>query len=188
MADKVDAATATMIRNLEEKTGKSLDQWVAVVKQLGAAKHGEIVKALKDAHGLGHGYANLVAHAAAGNVGAEAPAGDDLLSAQFAGDKAGLRPIYDRLVAEISKFGSDVEFSPKKANVSVRRSKQFALLQPSTKSRFDVGIQLKGAAPAGRLEASGSWSAMVSHRVRLESASDVDAELIGWLRKAYESA
>lgn len=188
MADKVDAATATMIRNLEEKTGRTLDQWIAVVKGLGAAKHGEIVKTLKDAHGLGHGYANLVAHAAAGNVGAEAPADDDLLAAQYAGDRAGLRPIYDRLAAAIAGFGADVAFSPKKTYVSVRRSKQFAILQPSTKSRFDVGIQLKGAAPAGRLEASGSWNAMVSHRVRLESADGVDAELIGWLRKAYESA
>lgn len=85
-------------------------------------------------------------------------------------------------------FGSDVEFAPKKAYVSLRRSKQFALVQPSTKTRVDVGLKLRDAAPEGRLEASGSFNAMVSHRVRVESPAEVDAELIGWLRKAYDEA
>jgi hypothetical protein len=88
----------------------------------------------------------------------------------------------------VRKFGADVELDPKKAYVSVRRNKQFALVQPSTKTRVDVGIQLKGAPPAGRLEASGSWNAMVSHRVRVESVAEVDAELIGWLKEAYAKA
>ena len=88
----------------------------------------------------------------------------------------------------VAKFGSDVEFSPKKTYVSLRRSKQFALVQPSTPERLDVGINLKGAAPGGRLEASGSFNAMVSHRVRVTAASDIDAELLGWLRAAYDAA
>ena len=72
--------------------------------------------------------------------------------------------------------------------MSVRRSKQFALLQPSTATRFDVGIVLKGVAPAGRLEASGSFNAMVTHRVRVETIDQVDRELIGWLKRAYQEA
>ncbi|MHC5210917.1 MAG: DUF5655 domain-containing protein [Planctomycetota bacterium] len=183
----LDAATQSMIRNLEEKTGKSLAQWVKIAKAMGDKKHGEVVKALKADHGLGHGYANLVAHSAKGAVGPAAPAGGELLAAQYAGDKAALRPIHDKLAKAIARFGKDVEFAPKKAYVSVRRNKQFAILQPSTKTRFDVGIQLKGVPPKGRLEKSGSWNAMVSHRVRLESAKDVDAELIGGLEQAYEA-
>lgn len=187
-----DDATATMIANLREKTGKTIEQWVAAAKSSGKTKHGEIVSWLKGDHGMGHGYANLVAHAtldpgvidaATGGGG-----GDDLLAAQYAGAKAGLTPIYDKLIAAVAKFGGDVEVSPKKTYVSLRRSKQFALVQPSTAARIDVGIQLKGTAPAGRLEASGSFNAMVSHRVRVEKAGDVDAELIGWLRKAYDNA
>ena len=98
------------------------------------------------------------------------------------------RTIYDALIACVKKFGSDVEVSPKKTYVSLRRSKQFALFQPSTATRLDVGINLKGVKPAGRLEASGSFNAMVSHRVRVESVKDVDRELEGWLKQAYESA
>ena len=181
----MDAATETMIRNLEEKTGKSLDQWVGVVKKLGPKKHGEIVTFLKDTHQMGHGYANLVAHAAAGLVGADATAPGDLVTAQYAGDKAALRPMYDALIKAVSAFGSDVEISPKKTCVSLRRSKQFALIQPSTKTRLDVGLNLKGVPSAGRLEASGSFSSMCTHRVRLEAPSQINSELIGWLKDAY---
>lgn len=188
MPDKVDDATQSMIKNLQEKTGKSLDEWVGIVKAAGELKHGQAVAMLKEKHALGHGYANLVAHAAKGAVGKGAPEKDELVAAQYAGEKAGLRPIYDKLLKELAKFGKDVEISPKKTCVSLRRSKQFALVQPSTKTRVDVGIQLKGIPAQGRLEASGSFSSMVTHRVRLESADDVNKELIGWLKQAYDAA
>lgn len=186
MADAAEME-AKMVQNLRDSTGKSIDQWVKIAAKSGATKHGEIVKHLKSEYGLTHGYANLVAHrhlkSAAGDSEPE-----DLVTAQYAGAKAGLRPIYDALVKKIGAFGSDVELAPKKAYVSVRRAKQFAIVQPSTATRLDVGIQLKGAAPTDRLEASGSFNAMVSHRVRLESAKDVDKQLIDWLRAAYDAA
>ena len=114
-------------------------------------------------------------------------AADDLITAQYSGEKAALRPIYDRVMDAVTGFGDDVEVAPKKGYVSLRRSKQFALVQPTTKTRIDVGIQLKGVAPVGRLEASGSFNAMVSHRVRVENAAEVDAQLIGWMRQAYDA-
>jgi len=188
MAKTVDDATQTMIANLKEKTGKSLDQWVTIARGSKLAKHGEVVKFLKADHGLTHGYANLVAHKYLSSDAGSAEDAGDLVEAQFAGAKAGLRPIYDRLVKLIQGFGGDVELAPKKAYVSVRRSKQFAILQPSTATRFDVGINLKGVAPAGRLEASGSFNSMVSHRVRVEKLADVNDELVKWLRQAYDAA
>lgn len=181
-----EQAVATMVANLKEKTGKSLEDWVRVAQSTKLAKHGEIVKHLKAEHGLGHGYANLIALTALKPAGADE--GDDLVTAQYAGAKSGLKPLYDRLIAAVEKFGDDVEISPKKTYVSLRRSKQFALIQPSTATRLDVGINLKGVKPAGRLEASGSFNAMVSHRVRVEESADVDAELIGWLKQAYDAA
>lgn len=186
MAKSPDDALATMIANLAAKSGRTLEQWVASARQSGAAKHGEIVSWLKREHGLGHGYANLVA---AKTLEAAAPAGgDDLVAAQYAGAKAALRPIHDALAAAVAGFGADVELAPKKTYVSLRRSKQFGLVQPSTATRVDVGIQLKGVAPTARLEASGSFNAMVSHRVRVERLAEVDDELLGWLRQAYERA
>lgn len=177
-----------MIANLAEKTGKTLAQWVAVVGKSGLGKHGEIVAMLKGEHGLTHGYANLVAHKALKSDAGSAASGGDLIEAQYAGAKAGLRPVYEALVEAVRGFGEDVELAPKNTYVSVRRSKQFAIIQPSTKTRVDVGLNLKGHPTTARLEASGSFNAMVSHRVRVESVGQVDKELIGWLREAYEGA
>lgn len=186
MATHPDDATASMIANLKEKTGKSLADWVKIAKKAGA-KHGEIVSTLKSEHGLGHGYANLVAHEALGSSAAHADAGD-LVTEQYAGKKAGLKPIYDALLKTAQGFGADVEVAPKKAYVSLRRSKQFAIVQPSTAERLDLGLNLKGVAPKGRLEAAGSWNSMCTHRVKIGSATDVDAEVRGWLKQAYEAS
>ncbi|HQR34139.1 MAG TPA: DUF4287 domain-containing protein [Blastocatellia bacterium] len=188
MADKIEQAIQTMIQNLKEKTGKSLEEWVKIAKASKLEKHSEVIKFLKTNHGLGHGYANLVAHTLKGQSDEGKAAADDPVAAQYAGEKAGLKPIYDTLIKAVTKFGKDVEISPKKTYVSLRRNKQFALIQPTTKTRVDVGINLKGVAPAGKLEASGSFNAMVSHRVRVETANDVDKDLIGWLKQAYEQS
>lgn len=174
-----------MIDNLPAKTGKSLTEWLEICRQSGLAKHGELVKHLKTEHGMTHGFANLVAHQ--WRARAEGSA-DDPVAAQYAGAKAALKPIYDALAQTVSGFGKDVELAPKKTYVSLRRKKQFALIQPSTKTRVDVGINLKGEPPTGRLEASGSFNAMVSHRVRVTTPAEVDAELAGWLRRAYDAA
>ena len=188
MAVTPEQAELTMIKNLEEKTGKSLAQWIKLAKGSKLAKHGEVVKMLKTDHGLTHGYANLVARKTLKSDAGSADDTGSLINVQYAGAKAGLRPIYDALIKTINGFGSDVEIAPKKAYVSLRRNKQFAIVQPSTKDRVDVGINLKGIAPTGRLEKSGSFNAMVSHRVRLSSKSDVDKELKGWLKAAYDAA
>lgn len=187
MAD-AEAELQSMLRNLKEKTGQDIDAWVALARKSGEEKHGKIVSHLKERHGLTHGYANLVAHTMLKSAAVMAEDQDDLVAQQYAGAKAALRPWYDALVKSVGAFGKDVEFAPKKAYVSLRRSKQFGLIQPSTATRMDIGLVLKGVAPRGRLEAAGSWNAMCTHRVRVESAAGIDKELLGWLRAAYEGA
>ncbi|HYE45075.1 MAG TPA: DUF4287 domain-containing protein [Caulobacter sp.] len=185
---KLDDATLNAVRNLEAKTGRSLADWVTLVRRSGQEKHGQMVAWLKAEHGMGHGYANLVAlEAREGAITSPPASADEGVAAVFAGDKAGLLPLYQAIEAYVRSLG-EVEVAPKKANVSLRRSRQFALVQPSTRTRLDLGLQLKGLAPEGRLEASGSFSAMVSHRVRLEQASDFDSAVKGWLKAAYEAA
>ena len=186
MAKSPEELAATMIANLGEKTGKSLDEWLVVVKESGLDKHRAILTHLKTEHGMTHGFANLVALKFLKRDAASAGGDDVLIAGQYSGGKAGLRPIYEALVEQIAQFGDDVVVSPKKAYVSLRRKKQFGLVQPSTKTRVDVGLNLKGVEPTERLEKSGSFNSMVSHRVRLTAADEVDAELVGWLRQAYE--
>ena len=182
---KLDDAAASMIANYKANTGKTLEEWVVIARATGLQKHGQILKYLKGEHGMTHGYANLVSIKAresddAGEV--------DLVGNQYSGAKADLRPIYDALIKIIESFGDDVELAPKKAYVSLRRSKQFGLVQPSTKTRVDVGLNLKDHEVSERLEKSGSFNSMVSHRVRLTALDQVDDELTGWLREAYERA
>ena len=109
------------------------------------------------------------------------------MEAMFAGPKEAKKPAYDRVAAIISGL-EGAQFAPKKGYVSFRRNKQFGLAQPSTKDRLDLGLTLKDVEPSGRLEASGSWNAMVTHRVRIAAAEEVDAEVEGWIRQAWAAA
>jgi Domain of unknown function (DUF5655)/Domain of unknown function (DUF4287) len=173
----------SMITSLEAKTGRGLEWWVALVRGSGLEAHGAVVEMLKADHGIGHGYANMVAHTAFRSSAAFAEP-YDLLDAQYAG-KEHLRPIHDAVVAAVRDFGPDVEIAPKKAAVSLRRSRQFALVTPATRTRVDLGLNLRGEAPAGRLEV---FPGMCTHRIRLTHREDVDREVLDWLRAAYSRA
>ena len=180
-----DEAAATMLRNLPEKTGKSLGDWHKILKRSSLEKHGAMMKLLKTEHGVTHGFANMIVLKFR-DTGTQSD--DGLVGTQYSGAKAALRPTYDALIKAVSAFGKDIEIAPKKAYVSLRRNKQFGLIQPSTKTRVDVGLNLGDAKATKRLETSGSFNTMVSHRVRLESISDVDKQIIDWLKRAYEGA
>ncbi len=188
MAQSPDEMANAMIANMKEKTGKTLAQWITIAKKTGEEKHGLIVKHLKSEHAMTHGFANLVAHKTLKSDAGSAGGDDALVAAQYAGPKADLKPVYDALIKAATALGKDVEVAPKKTYVSLRRNKQFALIQPSTKTRVDLGLNIKDAPAKGRLEKSGSFNAMVSHRVRLEKPGDIDKDVKAWLKKAYSQA
>jgi predicted transport protein len=177
-----------MIQNLEEKSGKKLDEWINIARSSKIEKYKALIKWLQENHELTYGYGSLVARYARQSDNAIEVTGDDLIASQYAGAKDTLRPFYDAIIKAVKQFGNDLEISPKKKYVSLRRSKQFAIIQPSTKTRLDLGIKLKDIKPTSRLEEGDIWSGMVTHRVKIQEIADIDAELIGWLRKAYEEA
>jgi hypothetical protein len=179
----VDDATATMIANYPAKTGRALDERVALVRARGPMKHGEIVSMLKVEHGMSHGFANLVALTAL--KAADAPGGQGLVDAMYTGPKAGLRPLHDAVIEHVQAFGTDVELAPKKAWVSLRRTKQFGTVGPGSGGHLEIGLNLGGVEPSGRLE---PMTGMCTHRVRIRSVDEIDAELSGWLRAAYDRA
>jgi predicted transport protein len=183
----MDQATQTMIENLHKITGRTLEQWIEIVRNEQLPKHGDMLRFLKAQHGLTHGYANLVAHKAKGSDAASRENQDDLIVKQYQG-KEQLRPLYDALVHEIERFGDDVEIAPKNAYVSLRRKKQFALLQPATKTRFEIGLNLKGQNPTGKLQAISSANAMCSHKITISTSEDIDGEVLQWLKLAYDNA
>jgi predicted transport protein len=183
----MDPATQTMIDNLRKNTGKTLEDWTTIVASQGFQKHGEIIKFLKENHGFTHGFANLVAHKTLKSDAGSAAETDDLISKQYQG-KEHFLPIYQKLHAAISAFGSDVEFAPKNAYVSVKRKKQFAMLIPATKTRFEIGINLKGHVPEGVLQAETKSNAMCSHKIVILREDQLTPEVTTWLKKAYDSA
>ena len=148
MAKSPEEMTASMIANMKEKTGKTLEQWLKIVKSAqkseGLAKHGEIVKHLKAEHGMTHGFANLAAHKALESDAGSAESGDSLIEAQYAGPKTDLRPIYDKLIKAVQGFGADVEIAPKKTSVSLRRKQAVCTYHPCDKDPHRSWIGVKG--------------------------------------------
>ncbi|MBG6237374.1 hypothetical protein IWX78_000317 [Mycetocola sp. CAN_C7] len=177
----MDAETQKRVDGLPASTGKSLPEWFVILEAAALDKHGQMMALLKSEHGVSHGFANFIALMYRNQGGAE---GDDLIDKQYEA-KPTLRPIYDAVAAAALGFGTDVEIVPKQASVSLRRSKQFALISPTTKTRVDIGINLKGEPGGERLRATGG---MCTHNVGVASTDEVDDELLGWLREAYDRA
>ncbi len=187
----VAKAMATQLANIEKRSGKSLAELAQIIQASGLSKHGEIRDMLKRDLGLGHGDANTLVHHVLKSDGQSAAAEqnlstDDVVSGLYTGPKAALRPIHDKVMAEIFKFG-EFEVSPKKTYISLRRKKQFAMVGPATKTQIEVGINSKTLIATDRLVEMPPNS-MCNFKVRLSSVDEVDEALIGWIKQAFESA
>ena len=183
MADP-QSAVATQLRNIEARTGKSFAQLCRLIADSGLTKVGEQRTMLMDTLHLGYGDANMLALRA---KEAATPVADaDPLDAIYAGAKAPLRKLHDRLHAEIRKLG-EFETAPKKAYVSLRRKKQFAMLGPATKDHVELGLNAKALPASARLKALPPGG-MCQYAVRLSAASEIDAELLARVRAAYDAA
>jgi hypothetical protein len=185
----LDKAVQTQLENIQKKTGKSLDELAEIIHNSGLTKHGEIRDYLKRELGLGHGDANALVHAVLksdGQRSADGKTEDSVLDEIYSGAKAGFRPVHEKLIQEIDKFG-EYEVAPKKGYVSLRRKKQFAMIGPKTNTRFEVGINARDLKKNARLLEQPRGS-MCNYIVNLTDAKEVDSELIGWLKSAYEGA
>jgi predicted transport protein len=176
----MEKALQTMIDNMPEKTGKSLEEWLGILKERSFAKHSEAVKFLKTEHGVTHGFANTIVSLSK----REAAPDEDLVTTQYKGKEA-LFPIYRELISFIKTLGPDVTITPKKTSVSIIRKRQFVLIKPATKTRIDLGFKLKDKPTTERLENSGPFGTMCTHRVQLTDLADIDNELKEWIQEAY---
>ena len=189
--DTLDKARMTQLQNIQTKTGKTLDQLRAIIAESGLSKHSEIRDMFIARFGLGFGDASMLVHyaqASDGQTAAEASGAstEDVLAGIYSGAKAGLRPIHDALMGVIEPLGQ-FEIAPKKGYVSLRRKRQFAMIGPATNTRVELGLNMKGVAATDRLEALPAGG-MCQYRVRLGGASEVDAEVVAWIKQAYEAA
>lgn len=188
MAQTPEQERASYAKSIEAKAGRPIAELLAEVASWGPAKHMVLLARAKEAFGLGHGHANVLVHMARDQVDAAAgvaPA-DDPLDAIYAGSRAPLRPLHEAFMARVAHLGP-FEIAPKKANVSLRRSKQFALVGPASKGRLEVGVNLRGADGTARFEALAPGQ-MCTHRAFVTDAKEIDDELLAFVRAAYEAA
>jgi uncharacterized protein DUF5655/uncharacterized protein DUF4287 len=187
----VEEGLRAQVRNIEATYGRPMSAWIDLIRESGKSKHAEIMAMLKVDHGLTHGSANRVAliarDALAASAGPADAASTDPVDQLYSGKKATSRPIHDELMGIVSAFGSDIEVAPKKGYLSLRRKKQFAMLQPAA-DHVDVGLILTGVPVTDRLKSAATFNAMFTHRVRVDGVTEVNAELAGWLRQAYDQA
>ncbi len=171
---------------IREKTGLGPDDFRRIAAEKGLSKHADIIAWAKGDLGLGHGHANAIA-AVLKQGGAPVPTAEKFAK-HFAGKKAVWQAPADGLLNQIKLFGPDVEVAAADSYINLNKAgKKFGILAV-TADRLDVGIKLKGIDPTGRLETAGSWNTMVTHRVRVVDAAQIDGELVDWLKAAYAKA
>ena len=150
-------------------------------------KTGQIVAWLKEDYGLGQGHAMAIVLTLQ-NATQPRLSKEEQIDRHFKGDRARWRAPYQGLLGEIGKFGPDVSAAPTNTYISIlRKGKKLAIVQVTTE-RLDIGIKLKGKETTDRFEAAGAWNSMVTHRVRISAPEQIDAEVLRWLKQAYEAA
>lgn len=190
MAD-AEKALATMVRNIEAKTGKSVKQLRKVIADSGLTKHGEMRTMLMEKYGLGYGAANTAVHLARKSDGQSAAQAtglstDQVLSGMYVAKKEHLRPVHDRILEILAGLG-DFEATAKKGYVSYRLKKQFAMVGPKTNTQVEVGLSAKLLPADPRLKEMPAGS-MCRYTTRLSSPDEVDAALESWIRASYAEA
>ena len=182
------------VASLPEKTGKSLEQWIALVKKSGPATENERRDWLKAKHKLGSNEASWIAQRAGGKNGeledptAYLEAAEQYVAEMFGGPKAELRPIYDELLQLGLKHGKDTKACPCKTMVPLYRNHVFAQIKPTTRTRIDLGFALHDTKATGRLIDTGGYAKKdrITHRIPITLLADIDDEVKRWLKAAYE--
>jgi hypothetical protein len=182
------AMEASSLKNLKERTNRTLEEWIRIVKKSGPTTGKERIAWLKQAHGITTNYALWIAKRVDGTGGPDNYDPDAMVEEMFAGKKAGLRPIYDHLLALAFELGKDVRVSPGKTIVPFYRKHVFAQAKPTTAMRIDVGFAFKDRTPSGKLISTGGFEKgdRITHRIPVASLPEIDKEVKKWLKQAYE--
>jgi Domain of unknown function (DUF5655)/Domain of unknown function (DUF4287) len=182
-----------ILRNLHEKTGQSSKEWIALAVKHGPADKKALTEWLKKVHGLGSNTAYWIAEQA---LGADDDTDPDVylanapkyVEAMYAGPKAALRPIHDRLIELGRSLGPDIKICPCQTIVPIYRNHVIAQVKPSTRTRIDFGLALGDRKATGRLIDTGGFAKKdrITHRIPISSIVEIDAEVQKWLRVAYD--
>ncbi len=181
------------VAELPQKTGRSLEQWIALVKKSGPADEKQRREWLKTKHHLGTNSAWWIAERAAGKGGEEDDpeayllAAEEYVEAMFSGKKASLRGLYDALLELGLSLGDEVKACPCKTMVPLYRKHVFAQIKPATNTRIDLGFALGNRKTPKRLVDTGGYAKKdrITHRIEITSVAEIDGEVERWLKTAY---
>jgi hypothetical protein len=181
------------IEALPAKTGRSLPQWVTFIKKEGPTGEESRRDWLKKEHGLGTNYAGWLAARSVGKGKEEEDPEvylrncPKVVDAMYAGKKAGLRPLHDRLVKLGLSIGKEAKACPCSTIVPLFRNHVFAQIKPSTNSRIDLGLALGDTKAPKRLIDTGGFAMKdrITHRIAISTVEDIDGEVERWLKVAY---
>jgi hypothetical protein len=181
------------IAKLKEKTGKSLDEWVELVQLSGPHTHKARRDWLKTEHKVGNNWAWWIADRAEGKSLDEDPetylrSAAGYVEAMYAGPKSGLRALHDQILKLARKLGKDVKVCPCQTMVPLYRKHVFAQVKPTTRTRIDLGFALGDTPATGRLIDTGGFAKKdrITHRIPISAMDDIDDEVQGYLKMAYD--
>ncbi len=176
--------------NIKLKTGKSPEDFLKLAEKKGLLKKevkaGEIVAWLKNDFELGHGHAMAIYNVFK-SASQPITSIEQKIEKHFSGKKSSWRKTFDSLIGKLNEYGEDVKIASTSSYLSILRDKKkFAIVQVNA-DRMDIGIKLKQNKPTNRFEPAGTWNNMVTHRVRISDPKEINAELLKWLKQAYEN-
>ena len=181
------------IAGMKQKTGKSLEEWITLVKKLAPATEKERREWLQTKHGLGRNYASFIAEQSVGkgDDGTDETylkQADEYVEKMYSGTKEALRPLFSDLMALGRSLGKDVKVCPCQTMVPLYRKHVFAQIKPTTRTRIDLGLALKDTKVPKRLIDTGGFEKKdrITHRIEITSPKDIDAEVKKWIKIAYE--
>jgi hypothetical protein len=179
---------------LPAKTGRSLQQWAELVNGLKLTERKDRIAYLKKEHGLGTNHAtHIVAYATDSDTWDGDPEvylrqAAGYVEEMFAGGKAELRPMYEKIVTAVRKLGKDVKVCPCQTIIPFYRNRVFAQVKPATRTRLELGLVLKDVPFEGLLKKNPRANAQdrLKHFIPLEGSDQVTSEVLGWVKNAYE--
>src|SRR5437764_2484461 len=176
-----------MIGSLAARTGRSLEEWLALVEASGIdpLDQNAVRRWLKGEHGIPQNSQWAIADAAARAAGWVRPTVEEYIDSQYRGAKAALRPIYDAIAEAIVRLGDDVGAEGRGGYVPFVRGRQFAAVAAAARDRVDLGLRFTDAPASARLRPA-SAPGQATHKVALRSVADVDDEVLHLVRVAYD--
>jgi Domain of unknown function (DUF5655)/Domain of unknown function (DUF4287) len=185
------------IGELKEKTGRTIDEWVALVQKDGPKSgHKVRVEWLKTKHKLGNNSAWWVVERAEGKSSEEdtpegyLEAASRYVEEMYSGKKSSLRPMYDQLLELGKSVADDVKACPCQTMVPLYRNHVFAQIKPTTNLRIDLGFALakhKGKLPKRLIDTGGlAKKDRITHRIEITEVAQIDDDVRKWIKTAYE--